>query len=64
MPREESLLDGGNFSATRSLADRARGFLLSSASDGVIGLRVTIRNAGWRPQVHCGNEGGQMHPFA
>src|ERR1700686_409101 len=53
-----------NFSATRNFADRARGFSRTSASEGVIGLRVTTRTERWCPQIQTGAWGGQIQSVA
>jgi len=53
-----------SFSATRNFADRARGFSRTSASEGVIGLRVTTRTERWCPQRQTGAWGGQIQSVA
>src|SRR5260370_11414924 len=53
-----------NFSAIRNFADRARGFSCTSASEGVIGLRVTTRTERRCPQRQTGAWGGQIQSVA
>ena len=52
------------FSATRSLALRARGLCASSSSPDTMGFRLTSFSFGFLPHTHTGNSGGQMQPVA
>jgi hypothetical protein len=49
-------------SAARSRALRARGLAATSAADGVMDGRVTIRRRGLRPQTQIGTSGGHTQP--
>ena len=49
-------------SATRSLALRARGFVITSSGDAMTGLRVKTLSDGRPSQVQVGLPGGQMQP--
>src|SRR5690606_6603625 len=56
------LLSSFHFSAILSFAERARGLSSTSASDGIMGLRLTILSV-WRcPHTHTGKSGGHVHP--
>src|SRR4030081_2935631 len=60
-----NVMDGVHiFSAIRNFADRARGFSCTSASEGVIGLRVTTRTERRCPQIQTGAWGGQIQSVA
>ena len=52
------------FSATRSLALRARGLCANSSSPDTMGFRLTSFSFGFLPHTHTGNSGGQMQPVA
>src|SRR5713101_7199472 len=51
---------GQIFSATRNRAERARGLAVTSASDGRMGRRVTMRRVARWPQVQTGCWGEQI----
>src|SRR6202140_3543537 len=53
-----------SFSAIRNFADRARGFSCTSASEGVMGLRVMTRTERRCPQIQTGAWGGQIQSVA
>ena len=53
-----------SFSATRSLALRARGFSASSLFPAVMGFLPTSLTRGFLPHTHTGKSGGQVQPLA
>jgi hypothetical protein len=48
-----------NLSTARNFAERARGFLFTSTSDGTIGRRLRSRAFGLQPQEQTSAPGGQ-----
>src|SRR5699024_2730838 len=52
------------FSAIRSFALLALGFLLTSSSEGMIGLPVIFFISAFLPHTQTGNSLGQVHGFA